>query len=171
LNYLIFRTHFTHFYFVFFLFTHCSNLRLLQRHVRLPIAPFIRFIFHCTIFSIDDLIMKQHRAAVWQDLSTTQLLNWPHVEVRFRTQDICFVRRQETEFFRYLNFLPPESSQISESRIEHVENLPSYGRQKNCYSYIFLKEYMKVYMKALQSTGKVRCLVVFVDFSIVICSR
>jgi hypothetical protein len=155
LNYLIFRTHFTHFYFVFFLFTHCLNLRLLQRHVRLPIGPFIRFIFHCTIFSTDDLIMKQHRAAVWQDLSTTQLLNWPHVEVRFRTQDICFVRRQETEFFRYLNFLPPESSQISESRIEHVENLPSYGRQKDCYSYIFLKEYMKVYMKALQSTGKV----------------
>jgi hypothetical protein len=103
----------------------------------------------------DDLIMKQHRAAVWQDLSTTQLLNWPHVEVKFHTEDICFVRRQKTEFVRYLNFLPPESSKLRESKIENAENLHTSGRQKDCYSYVFLEEYMKVYMKTLKSTFKV----------------
>jgi hypothetical protein len=103
----------------------------------------------------EDVIMKQHLGSEWEDLSTTQLLNWPHVEVTFRTQDICFVRRQATEFVRYLNFLPHESNKTSQSIIEHVETLRSYGRQKNCYSYNFLEEYMKVYMEALKSTTRV----------------
>jgi hypothetical protein len=114
----------------------------------------------CIIFSTEDVIMKQHLGSEWEDLSTTQLLNWPHVEVTFRTQDICFVRRQATEFVRYLNFLPHESNKTSQSIIEHVETLRSYGRQKNCYSYNFLEEYMKVYMEALKSTTRVRSLMI-----------
>jgi hypothetical protein len=104
----------------------------------------------------DDVIMKQHLAKALQDLSTTQLLNWPHVEVTFQTEDICFVRRQATEFVRYLNFRVHESNESSQSIIEHVETRCSDGHQENCcYSYTFLEKYMEVYMEALTSTTKV----------------
>ncbi|CAH1378459.1 unnamed protein product [Tenebrio molitor] len=102
----------------------------------------------------DDLIMQHHLASDWQDLSTTQLLNWPHVELTFRTKDICFVRLQATEFTRYLSFEAHDSNKSNQSIIEDVqETQPIYKRK--CYSYTFLKEYFKVYMEALISTTKV----------------
>jgi hypothetical protein len=114
--------------------------------------------------------MKQHLASDWQDLSTTQLLNWPHVQVMFRTEDICFTRRQATEYVRYLNFEPHESNKSNQSIIEDVHHRPIYGRPTKCYSYTFLKEYFKVYMEALISTTKVKSLVnsCFCGFFIVI---
>ncbi|KAH0808368.1 hypothetical protein GEV33_014423 [Tenebrio molitor] len=103
--------------------------------------------------------MKQHLASDWQDLSTTQLLNWPHVQVMFRTEDICFTRRQATEYVRYLNFKPHESNKSNQSIIEDVHHRPICGRPTKCYSYTFLKEYFQVYMEALISTTKVKSLV------------
>jgi hypothetical protein len=114
--------------------------------------------------------MKQHLASDWQDLSTTQLLNWPHVQVMFRTEDICFTRRQATEYVRYLNFKPHESNKSNQSIIEDVHHRPICGRPTKCYSYTFLKEYFQVYMEALISTTKVKSLVnsCFCGFFIVI---
>ncbi|RZC32460.1 uncharacterized protein BDFB_009489, partial [Asbolus verrucosus] len=99
----------------------------------------------------EDVIMKQHLGASWRDLSTIQLVNWPHVEVSFRTQDLCFVRRQATEFVRYLNFLPHECRKTNHSIIEHVETLRNYDRQKVCYTYRFLQEYIQEYVQALKT--------------------
>jgi hypothetical protein len=113
--------------------------------------------------------MQHHLASDWQDLSTTQLLNWPHVELTFRTKDICFVRLQATEFIRYLSFEAHDSNKSNQSIIEDVqETQPIYERK--CYSYTFLDEYFKVYMEALISTTKVRSLVnsCFCGFFIVI---
>ena len=98
-------------------------------------------------FVADDVIMKQHLGVKWLDLSPVQLVNWPHIEITFRTQDIYFVRRQATEFVRYLNFLPHETNKHSDSIIEHAE---AYGHQE-CYSYDFLEKYVRVYLEALKT--------------------
>ncbi|EFA08356.2 uncharacterized protein LOC103313788 [Tribolium castaneum] len=98
----------------------------------------------------DDIVMKQHLGGEWEELTTTQLLNWPHVEAIFRTKDICFVRRQRTEYLRYLNFLPHESVKHSESVIDNVEILPNYGNQRRCFSYNFFKAYFNTYLEFLE---------------------
>jgi hypothetical protein len=135
LSYFMFHSHFTNSsspsYFTNLLFARI--LPIIYKNIFASNRSANSFIFACSLYYFSNR-RSDHEAVVWQDLSTTQLLNWPHVEVRFHTQNICFVRRQETEFVRYLNFLPPESSKISEGKIENAENLHSYERQKDCYS-------------------------------------
>lgn len=88
--------------------------------------------------------MKQHVAGAWKDLTTVQLINWPFVEVRFSTEDICFVRKQVTEYERYLNFQIHEC-EIKDTVIEYVDSL----KKKTCYAYNFLEEYFKEYTNCL----------------------
>ncbi|XP_044252614.1 uncharacterized protein LOC123003722 [Tribolium madens] len=98
----------------------------------------------------DDIVMKQHLGGDWEELTITQLLNWPHVEVTFRNKDVCFVRRQRFEYLRYLNFLPHESKKHEESVIENVEILSNYGNQRQCFSYKFLQAYFNTYLEFLE---------------------
>lgn len=89
--------------------------------------------------------MKQHVSAAWKNLTTAQLINWPFVEVRFSTEDVCFVRKQVTEYERYLNFHVLEC-ETKDTVIDYVDSL----NKKTCYTYNFLEEYFKEYKNSLR---------------------
>lgn len=95
--------------------------------------------------------MKQHTDSPWQELTTVQLLNWPHVEVIFRTDDICFIRRQASDYVRYLNMLANDTTRCQDNYIEHVETLRGFGQRRMCFSHQYLKDYCVEYLEALKS--------------------
>lgn len=79
--------------------------------------------------------------------STTQLINLPHVEVSFETEDIYFFRRQVTEYIRYLNVNFNDFVQTQNSTIDHVEQLAT---RRFCYSYNYFNYYFKEYLGTLR---------------------
>lgn len=101
----------------------------------------------------DDVIMKQHLGSKWKTLSTVQLLNWPYVQVIFRSYDLHFTRTQCMETTRYLNLSTHECKKVDETVVDRLESgLPDTVA---CYTYKFLHAYVTEYIDALKAIKKV----------------
>lgn len=110
-----------------------------------------------TISFLGDIILKEYNTEIdWPEkLTIRQLINWPTVQLEFKSKDLCFKRCNAHEFQRFLAYgnskLPAKKTY--ESCIEEVD-LIDINMARQCYSLNVIKEYCNLYIKVLKEKQK-----------------
>lgn len=96
----------------------------------------------------DDIILKPHQGIGWKPLLMSHLINWPLIEITFKSEDIHFVRGVIPDYTRFLHLNDPEYKMSNARLIESIE-ISSNNKQIQCFTLNFVRSYIEEYVSVL----------------------